>query len=121
MIRTHPWWDTCDRVVYELISPLNEKFPELLERVDGWIADENMWARRVAVLSQVTAKGKTDQERLRRYCEATIGERDPFIQKAIGMALRDYSRTNKEFVSEFLEKHEGRLIAAAKKEARKFL
>ncbi len=44
-----------------------------------------------------------------------------FIRKAIGWALREYSKTNPESVLEFVQKHEQQLSGLSKREALKII
>ena len=44
-----------------------------------------------------------------------------FINKAIGWALRDYSKTNPEWVVSFIEKNKERMAKLSIKEASKYL
>ena len=65
--------------------------PETGKVMDGWIDHENMWMRRTAILHQLNFKDRTDPDRLFHYCEQRMGEKEFFIRKAIGWALRQYS------------------------------
>ena len=44
-----------------------------------------------------------------------------FINKAIGWALRDYSKTNPEWAARFIEKNKKRMAELSIKEASKYL
>ena len=44
-----------------------------------------------------------------------------FINKVIGWALRDYSKTNPEWVAHFIEKNKKRMAELSIKEASKYL
>ncbi len=64
--------------------------------MDRWVTDDDMWVRRTAILSQLRHKQHTDAERLFAYCLARAHEREFFIRKAIGWALREYSKASPE-------------------------
>ena len=62
-----------------------------------------------------------DSEQLFRHCAELAPEREFFIRKAIGWALREYAKTNPEAVSGFLEAHRDQLSTLSFKEASKHL
>ncbi len=78
---------------------------------------ENLWLRRTAILHQLTYKANTDTGRLFGYCLALSGDRDFFIGKAIGWALREYSKTDAGAVITFAEANEASLSPLSKREA----
>lgn len=122
LIREGAWWDFVDEIAIKLIGPVLRNEPEVMEPVlDEWIEDENMWIRRAALLSQVLHRDKTDKDRLFRYCKARLGDDEKFVQKAIGWALRDYSRANSEAVRSFLMKHGDEMSELAFREAARVL
>lgn len=98
------WWDTVDTLAGRLICFHLLKYPELIEVYgEKWIRSENMWLNRAAILFQMKFKGKTDQERLFRYCEYMCNSKEFFIQKAIGWALREYSYIDRDAVVKFIQ------------------
>jgi 3-methyladenine DNA glycosylase AlkD len=68
----------------------DETYP-VIERFSG---SENMWLNRSAIIFQLSYKEKTDFNLLKSECEKHKTSKEFFIQKAIGWALRDYSRFN---------------------------
>jgi 3-methyladenine DNA glycosylase AlkD len=50
-----------------------------------------------------------------------LGQKEFFINKAIGWALRDYSKTNPDWVKGFIEEHKNQLAPLSIKEASKYL
>ena len=75
------------------------------EILDKWITDENLWIRRSAILAHLKHKENMDQEKLFSYCIQCAHEKEFFIQKAIGWVLREYSKTQPEGVSNFIEEN----------------
>ena len=121
MIRQKSWWDTVDDIAVNLVGKLLHKHPQLVSTMDEWIQDECLWIRRSAVIFQLSWKHETDAERLFRYCESTQGEKDFFMRKAIGWALRQYSKTNPQAVKKFIQKNRSSLSALSIKEGSKYL
>lgn len=116
------WWDFVDAVATHLIGHLVMNHPgEAWPEVDTWIDDPDMWLRRSAIICQVGAKGRTDAERLFAYSEGRLAEKEFFIRKAIGWALRDYARTDPDAVAGFVTTHRDRLSGLSFREATKHI
>jgi 3-methyladenine DNA glycosylase AlkD len=116
------WWDFVDAVAIHLIGHLVVNHPaEAWPEVDTWIDHPDMWLRRSAIICQVGAKGRTDAERLFAYSEGRLAEKEFFIRKAIGWALRDYARTDPEAVAGFVTTHRDRLSGLSFREATKHI
>jgi 3-methyladenine DNA glycosylase AlkD len=121
MIRTKSWWDTVDDLSSNHVGVLLLSYPHLIEKMDAWIEDQNLWIRRCALIFQLKWKTKTDTKRLFHYIERTMGEKDFFMRKAIGWALREYSKTDPEAVKMFIEKHKERLSPLSLREGSKYI
>ncbi|WHY86254.1 DNA alkylation repair protein [Neobacillus novalis] len=104
LITTKSWWDTVDGIAPKPVGTIAEKFPEVIkETIDGWAVHDNMWLRRAALLFQLKYKGKTNDALLYHYIRQNANRKEFFIQKAIGWALREYSKTNPASVKKFIE------------------
>lgn len=121
MIRCHSWWDTVDEIAAHLIGGLAKHYPELVSQLDSWIVDDDLWIRRTAVIYQLRWKDKTDEKRLFSACLKLGHEKEFFIQKAIGWALREYAKTNPNAVQTFLDTHGKKLSSLSLREAQKHL
>ncbi len=110
------WWDTVDMIAAKLVGNHINKYPDDLKLLDKWSTDDNMWLRRTAILHQLKYKANTDTDRLKIYIESNLGSKEFFINKAIGWVLREYGKTNSEFVVEFVNNHPT-LANLSKKEA----
>ena len=75
---------------------------------------------RLAILAQLRAKGATDTALLADAIRPSIGEPEFFLRKAIGWALREYSRTDPAWVAEFVNAHAG-LSDLSRREALRLL
>jgi len=116
------WWDFVDETATHMIRELVIDRPEeTWPVVDGWVDDDDMWLRRAAIICQVGAKERTDADRLWRYCSARAHEREFFIRKAIGWALRDYARTDAAAVAGFVDRHRDDLSGLSFREATKHI
>ena len=117
LITTKSWWDTVDTLAAHTVGPLVTAHPALVETMDAWIGDENMWVARTAILHQLRYKQRTDAERLFRYCTAQAGHKDFFIRKAIGWALREYAYTDPDAVRAYVQAHRAELSPLSMREA----
>lgn len=105
MIVTHSWWDSVDTIAKYLLGNYLAQFPEEIPNViKRFYSSDNMWLNRSAILFQLDYKAKTDSKLLFSICEKHKASKEFFIQKAIGWALRDYSRFNPKGVTEFVAK-----------------
>lgn len=111
------WWDSIDYLAGSLISRLALKYPELSPEIAGWIAHDNFWLRRVAILFQLKHKAKTDESLLFSLCEQTMHEKEFFIRKAIGWALREYAKTSPQAVWAFTQANRATLSGLSYREA----
>lgn len=122
LIREGAWWDFVDDVAGNLVGRLwSEHRAWTEERMDRWIDDDDLWIRRTAILGQLKHKEHTDVARLFRYCRERMHEREFFIRKAIGWALRQYSYTDPDAVKDFLRAHRDELSGLSYREGAKGL
>ena len=85
--------------------------------LSGRIATENFWLRRIAINHQICRKDKTDTILLEKILLNNFESSKFFINKAIGWSLRDYSKTNPKWVSDFLEKYKDKMDKLSIEEA----
>ena len=114
------WWDTVD-VIDKLIGNIALNHPKINEKLLEWSVADNIWLRRIAINHQRGRKEKTDTQLLEKVIVNNLGQTEFFIQKAIGWALREYSKTDPEWVRRFIKKHEGKMAPLSIREASKYL
>ncbi len=117
LITTKSWWDTVDGLASRVVGSLVAATPELADAMDRWIEGDNTWLARTEILYQLGFKQRTDSERLFRYCLGRSSDSEFFIRKAIGWALREYSKTDPDAVRHFVEDHGTGLSGLSKREA----
>ena len=121
MIVSGAWWDHVDAVAPR-IGALLRSYPEAVRpTVLSWSAREDRWLRRTSVICQVGAKTSTDLELLTAAVLANAGDRDFFLRKGIGWALRDYARTDPDWVRAFVATRADVLSPLSQREALKHL
>ena len=96
-------------------------YPETKKIVLDWSTDEDIWLRRLAIEHQLLQKEQTDVLLLEQILINNLNQTEFFINKAIGWALRDYSKTNPDWVLEFIEKYKDKLSKLSIKEGSKYL
>jgi 3-methyladenine DNA glycosylase AlkD len=116
------WWDLVDGVAANLVGGvLLRSRAEMTPVIRDWLEDKDMWLRRTAIISQLNHKAATDATLLFECCARRAHEKEFFIRKAIGWALRQYARTDPEAVRRFVNQHEHELSGLSKREALKHL
>jgi 3-methyladenine DNA glycosylase AlkD len=119
MITSGAWWDHVDEVAHRL-GPLLLAYPDQMRpTVERWAREPDRWMRRAAIICQLDAKRATDVDLLSDAISVSLGDRDFFIRKAIGWALRQYARTDPQWVRRFVAEHADRLSALSRREALK--
>jgi 3-methyladenine DNA glycosylase AlkD len=120
LIVTKSWWDTVDHLATKIVGTILKSHPQLIEPYTRrWIQSDHFWLNRTAILFQLKYKDDTDESLLYHYIRMCKDSKEFFIQKAIGWALREYSKTNPESVLRFVESEE--LAPLSKREALKII
>ena len=102
LILQKSWWDTVDGIAAWNVGDHFQKFPEqLFPYTKKWMASENMWLQRTCLIFQLRYQEHTDFELLKSFIIPLSSSKEFFIRKAIGWALRQYSKTNPLAVKEF--------------------
>ena len=119
-IKTKQWWDTID-FLDRVIGEIGLKDSRVDDLMLEWSCDNDFWVRRVAIDHQLCRKEKTNTELLEKILVNNFGRDEFFINKAIGWALRDYSKTNPLWVREFINKYKDKMSNLSIKEASKYI
>ena len=120
LAQTKSWWDTID-FLDRLVGSIIARFPETKATILSWSCDEDIWLRRLAIDHQLLRKEETDTELLEKILANNLGQTEFFINKAIGWALRDYSKTNPDWVRDFIERNRAAMAALSIREGSKYL
>jgi 3-methyladenine DNA glycosylase AlkD len=119
MIVTGAWWDHVDEGAHLVGQMLRAHPKEMQPVMRAWSTDENLWKRRVSIICQISFKKDTDLELLYANIEPNLADRDFFIRKAIGWALRAYAWTDPAEVVRYVREHESQLSGLSRREALK--
>lgn len=103
LITTKSWWDTVDVLAPHLVGKIAKETPYIIEgNIHKWAYGEHLWLKRSSILFQLKYKKETNEPILFKYITANADSKEFFIQKAIGWALREYSKTNPDSVRQFI-------------------
>ncbi len=103
LLVTDSWWDTVDTIATGTVGVHFRRYPKVRRAyLARWRKSDNSWLRRAAILFQLGYKQDTDFALLCDIIRENLGSREFFINKAIGWALRQYTRTDPEAVLEFV-------------------
>lgn len=120
MIITKSWWDTVDTIAANLVGSYFKQYPDSIDGLTNkWMNSDNMWLQRTCLLFQLKYKYETDVKLLESFISVLAPSKEFFIRKAIGWALREYSKTDNDFVIQLVNKHA--LSGMSEREALKWL
>ncbi|BDD00351.1 DNA alkylation repair protein [Persicobacter psychrovividus] len=120
MITHKSWWDTVDHLASHGLGAQWSRFPEQQkQQLPQWVEDSNLWVRRATILFQLKYKKAIDLDLQADILRKNLGSSSFFINKAIGWSLREISKTNHEWVLQFIEQTPG-LSPLSKREALKW-
>lgn len=122
LILSKSWWDTVDYLAARMVGTHFQRFPSVIEDyTEKWMNSESMWLQRTAILFQLGYKSDTNLDLLTNYIERLFGSKEFFINKAIGWILREYSKTDADWVIQYVKENENNLANLSKREALKWL
>jgi 3-methyladenine DNA glycosylase AlkD len=121
MIITGAWWDHVDAVSHLVGAVLLAHPAELRPLLAQWSADPDRWLRRSSIISQLGFKDRTDTDLLAAVITPNLPDAEFFVRKAIGWALREYARTDADWVRQFVERHSKQISPLSRREALKHL
>jgi len=122
LISTHSWWDTVDSLaVHPVGHVVRNDRDRCRATLDRWAASDDLWLNRTAIIHQLMFKDDTDAEQLFDYCDLHAASTEFFHRKAIGWALRQYSRTDADAVVDYVNERRKVLSGLSIREALKHL
>jgi 3-methyladenine DNA glycosylase AlkD len=97
------WWDSVDGLAAWSVGAHFRRFPDQISPyTNRWMGSGNIWLQRTCLIYQLKYKELTNFELLKSFITPLTNSKEFFIRKAIGWALRQYSRTNPQAVEEFV-------------------
>jgi 3-methyladenine DNA glycosylase AlkD len=106
LIVTGAWWDHVDAVAIHFAGAILRADPKRVKpTIRRWSTAADRWLRRSAIVVQNGSRRATDTRLLAEAIEVNLGDRDFFIRKGIGWALREYAKTDADWVRAFVAGH----------------
>ena len=120
LITHKSWWDTVDFLAANSVGTYLTKYPEARGYlIESWLDSGNIWLQRTCLIYQLKYKEKLDTEELESTIQRMNGSKEFFINKAIGWILREYSKTDPEWIVDFVDRVQ--LHPLSKREAMKWI
>jgi 3-methyladenine DNA glycosylase AlkD len=120
MIVSGAWWDFVDAIAGRQLGDILQTDPRRMSKLmRRWARDEHLWKRRSAILCQLGFKHETDLTLLYDCIEPNLADKEFFIRKAIGWALRQYAWTDPREVKRYVKANRSRLSNLSVREALK--
>lgn len=119
LITSGAWWDLVDDASHALGDLLLADRTTMTAVLRDWSREPDLWLRRSAIIAQLGARERTDTDLLGYTIEGSLDDPDFFARKAIGWALREYSKTDETWVRRFVAGHA--LSPLSRREALKWL
>lgn len=104
LLREARTWALVDVLAPNVVGPIVAADAAAATVLDRWVADDDRWMRRAAVLALLVPlrAGGGDWDRFTRYADLLWGDREFFVRKALGWVLRDTARRRPDLVAEWL-------------------
>ncbi len=116
------WWDLVDGVASWLVGGvLAKQRSDATPRIRSWITDDDMWLRRTSIICQLGHKADTDIKLFDDACTQNLADPEFFIRKAIGWSLREYAKTDPDWVRHYVDEHRSEMAPLSMREATKHL
>jgi 3-methyladenine DNA glycosylase AlkD len=117
---TKSWRDTIDSLD-RVVGHIALVYPEVHDVLLAWSADDNIRLRLIAIDHQISRKERADTALLERVILNNLGQKEFFINKAIGWSLHEYSKTDPSWVRDFIARNGSELSPLSVREASKYL
>ena len=121
MIVTGAWWDHVDAVAHRIGALLLAHRDHMTPLIRDWARDPDRWLRRSSIICQLRLKSRTDVSLLQEVITVNAADPEFFVRKAIGWALRDYARTDPDWVRALVADQVAVLSPLSRREALKHL
>lgn len=115
------WWDLVDWLAHVTRHILVSDREAVKPVLRAWSKDDDLWKRRIAIIAQLGLEGETDVALLLDCIEPNLDDREVFVRKAIGWALRDYAWHDPHWVALTVAELGDRLSPLSRREATKNL
>jgi len=107
MVAEKSWWDSVDYIASNLVGAWLLRLPAEARAAEARRLNATgfLWNQRTALIFQLSYKKHTDQSLLGELILTHATSKEFFLQKGIGWALRQYARTDADWVRQFVAGH----------------
>jgi 3-methyladenine DNA glycosylase AlkD len=121
LIRESRTWALVDGLAASVVGRIVLADPAAAATLDRWVGDDDFWIRRAALLALLAGvrTGRPDLDRIARFSDALLEEKEFFIRKAIGWLLRELAKKDPDWVAAFVEPRRSRASGVTLREALK--
>ncbi len=123
LLRESRSWAYLDWICFKVSAPMLLRVPLLRRTLPRWARDDDFWMRRAALLSilPLVKRGEAPFSAFTVLAIPMLGEKEFFIRKAIGWALREVSKNDPATVAAFLREHRAEVSGLTLREGAKYL
>ena len=115
-------WNVCDWLCVRLLSPLVDTQPTIIDELSRWNTDPYLWKARASLVPFAQCKSIGQHREMIAELSKTLIQRDErFCKTAVGWVMREYSKIDPLFVTDFLEKYQEWTTTEVIKNARKYM
>ena len=100
-------WNVCDWLCVRLLTPSLDKDPELaVSAFSEWNKSQNLWKARASLVPFAQSKNIQNHTGIiLQFSSELIKRPERFCKTSVGWVLREYSKVDTKFVTDFLENH----------------
>ena len=124
MLRAATTWALVDPLAIDVAGVVAQHDPRAGATIDRWIGADTFWLRRAALLAHLPAlraDPATAFDGFAARADRVLDEREFFVRKAIGWALREVARRAPDLVVAWLEPRTARASGVTMREAVRYL
>lgn len=116
-------WNVCDWLCVRLLTPLLDKEPELaVSAFSEWNKSEKLWKARASLVPFAQNKNlERHSETIQQFSTELIKRQERFCKTAVGWVLREYSKIDTKYVTDFLEQFSDWITKEVIKNATKYM
>lgn len=100
-------WNVCDWLCVRILSPMIDSIPDfIIPELEQWNTNKNLWKARASLVPFSQSKNiSTHWNHINKFSDTLIKRDERFCKTAVGWVLREYSKHDKQKVTDFLNNH----------------
>lgn len=116
-------WNVCDWLCLKVLTPILRQAPKLtIETLTAWNQADFLWKARASLVPFTQIKPITKYKTtIENFASKLIQRPERFCKTAVGWVLREYSKFDALFVTQFLASHHTWITPEVKRNATKYI